>query len=175
MAYRSVAAGAALAALLLTSGSASAAVFQTKAEARFADFLSAVLDMETLSWTAPGQIVLQSQATGTDISEEDLATLPDSVIWWLGGSGGVAPTDRGVPMPGDTNGDNQVNLVDVDNILDFFNQPAEEGGFPDLNGDSFINFADLNIVLSELSTVPAPGATTLMALGLLAAGARRRR
>lgn len=56
------------------------------------------------------------------------------------------------PCPGDANGDRIVNFADLNIVLSNFGQVGV--GLPgDLNGDGTVNFADLNIVLSNFGLV----------------------
>ncbi len=72
-----------------------------------------------------------------------------------GGSGGrayVVYGRGGVPCPGDTNGDGEVNFADLNNVLaDFNTTGANLPGDTDDDGD--VDFADLNTVVSAFNTV----------------------
>ncbi len=54
--------------------------------------------------------------------------------------------------PGDTNGDNIVNFADLNIVLSQFGMSGA-GLSGDVNGDNVVNFADLNIVLSHFGTI----------------------
>lgn len=56
------------------------------------------------------------------------------------------------PCPGDANGDNVVNFVDLNLVLSFFGQTVAPGTNGDLNDDGAVNFQDLNLVLSFFGT-----------------------
>lgn len=56
------------------------------------------------------------------------------------------------PCPGDTNGDRIVNFADLNVILSQFGQTGA-GLTGDLNNDGVVNFTDLNIVLSNFGVV----------------------
>lgn len=52
------------------------------------------------------------------------------------------------PCPGDTNGDNVVDFVDLNAVLSNYGQEGP-GIAGDLTGDNVVNFLDLNLVLTE--------------------------
>ncbi len=55
------------------------------------------------------------------------------------------------PCHGDTNGDNLVDFLDLNNVLSSFGIPLGEPGYipgADVNADEVVDFLDLNIVLS---------------------------
>lgn len=53
---------------------------------------------------------------------------------------------------GDTNGDDRVDFVDLNNVLSVFGQSGP-GLAGDVNGDGTVNFEDLNIVLGSYGTI----------------------
>lgn len=53
------------------------------------------------------------------------------------------------PKTGDINGDGSVNILDVNEILKHYGQPASTLPAADLNGDGSINILDVNIVLKH--------------------------
>lgn len=63
----------------------------------------------------------------------------------------IAPAG-GAPCPGDTNGDLQVDFIDLNIVLGQFNEtgPGLQG---DVDGDEDVDFGDLNIVLGEFNNV----------------------
>ncbi len=74
------------------------------------------------------------------------------------GNGGVPLVDRGAheflpgACPGDTNGDSQVDFADLNVLLDDWNQFAASSS-ADLNCDGLVNFTDLEILLENWATV----------------------
>ncbi len=58
------------------------------------------------------------------------------------------PLPFSVPCPGDTNGDQMVDFLDLNIVLSFFGQTVAPGTNGDLNGDGAVDFLDLNTVLS---------------------------
>ncbi len=60
-------------------------------------------------------------------------------------------SDEPPPCPGDANGDNRVDFVDLNVVLSDFASP-EAGAQSDLNRDGVTDFLDLNIVLSYYSS-----------------------
>lgn len=89
----------------------------------------------------------------------ELQRLPHSLLW----------------QPGDTNGDQQVDLLDLNNVRNHF---ASSHGLGDTNGDDVIDLVDLNAVrnhfgeryVATTSNVPEP-ASGLLAIMLIAAAA----
>jgi hypothetical protein len=76
----------------------------------------------------------------------------------------------GVSVPGDTNGDGKVDLVDLNNVRNNFG--GTTGG--DTNGDGAVDLVDLNNVRNNFgaaagaNAVPEPSSLALIALGTLA-------
>ncbi len=56
------------------------------------------------------------------------------------------------PCPGDANGDNVVNFIDLNIVLGDFGQSVTPGTGGDLNNDGVVDFQDFNLVLSFFGT-----------------------
>ncbi len=61
-------------------------------------------------------------------------------------------TLNNAPCPGDTNGDQQVNFLDLNLLLSSFGASVPPGTLGDLNNDGAVDFLDLNILLSFFGT-----------------------
>lgn len=83
---------------------------------------------------------------------DDFGGLPES---WLAASPDPGDTDFTVVLPGDTNGDGNVNLVDLNNVRNHFgaNGPGVLG---DTNGDGQVNLVDLNAVRNNFGAGNSP-------------------
>ena len=78
---------------------------------------------------------------------------------------------------GDTNLDFEVNLVDLSNLATNFNMIDVGWADGDNNGDNEVNLVDLSNLATNFgaaANVPEPGTLAALALGLGAAGTRRR-
>ena len=80
-------------------------------------------------------------------------------------------------QPGDTNGDGQVDIVDLNNVRNNFG--SENPPVGDTNGDNVVDITDLNAVRNNFgagSPVPEPSAVVMLVCGLggLAIARRRR-
>jgi len=74
-------------------------------------------------------------------------------------------------LPGDTNGDQQVDIADLNNVRNNF---GAAGGLGDTNGDQLVDIQDLNNVRHFFgATAPqaVPEPTSLMLLGFAVTGA----
>lgn len=87
-------------------------------------------------------LCLQTSLTRVDIDVRAIA------------ADGLAGDD---PCPGDTDGDNVVNFVDLNAVLSAFGVQAAPAELPaDVNLDGVVNFVDLNAVLSAFGVTCAP-------------------
>jgi hypothetical protein len=80
-------------------------------------------------------------------------------------------------QPGDTNGDGQVDIVDLNNVRNNFG--SENPPVGDTNGDNVVDITDLNAVRNNFgagSPAPEPSAVVMLVCGLggLAIARRRR-
>ncbi len=57
------------------------------------------------------------------------------------------------PCPGDADGDDMVNLADLNLVLASFNTAQTPGTNGDVTGDGLVDLADLNLVLGQFNTV----------------------
>ena len=81
------------------------------------------------------------------IGQHDAGALADGPFVLNGGF--LAPLGPRPHCPGDTNGDQSVDLVDLNAVLAHFGQNTAPGIGPDLTGDGFVDLADLNLVLAN--------------------------
>ncbi|MGD9692768.1 MAG: hypothetical protein AB7G17_05790 [Phycisphaerales bacterium] len=61
-------------------------------------------------------------------------------------------TLNNAPCPGDANGDNTVNFLDLNLVLSSYGASVPPGTLGDLNSDGAVDFLDLNILLSYFGT-----------------------
>ena len=85
----------------------------------------------------------------------------------------------GPTLPGDLNGDGQVNSGDLDLVRGNWGSTVSPGTSGDANNDGFVNSADLDIVRGNWgsslpASVPEPGTTLLVVLASALFGIRRR-
>lgn len=133
------------------------------------------------SWT----IMTYATTSGDFTNFAGAPALGANLFWWR--EQRATSYVLGVRNAGDLDHDGDVDFTDLNNVLSFFGTPAPGGTFGrpgsigDANEDGTVNFVDLNIVLSFFgafappNVIPTPGAATLAALGIAAAGWRRRR
>ncbi len=97
-----------------------------------------VISVFCWSWNSPD--------TGREISINDRGEVAFSCSF-VGGGGGTFIARLPHPCPGDTNGDDMINFLDLNVVLSQFGMvgPGLSG---DLNGDGVVNFLDLNAILS---------------------------
>ena len=95
----------------------------------FTDFVGIIDDTATIaSIVIPG--------------EDDINTFLDGIA--------IVPGSPTPPMcPGDANGDQMVNFLDLDLVLDNWNTTVDPGTNGDLSGDGFVSFEDLDAILGE--------------------------
>lgn len=101
--------------------------------------------------TAPYQITENNMSSGTYTYyavATDKATAPASTT-----STGITVRVNTPPqkLPGDTNGDNKVNIFDLNAVLANWNKTNATLAQGNLNGDSIVNIFDLSMVLSNWS------------------------
>lgn len=81
------------------------------------------------------------------IGQHDADTLNGTPYVLYGGF--LTPLELPAPCLGDTNGDQLVNLLDLNTILSVFGQSTNPGIGPDLTGDGLVGLDDLNLVLAN--------------------------
>lgn len=152
--------------------------------------LAGALDIDILGgfvpdWGDSWTIMSYASVVGDFTSFAGAPALGANLFWWR--ERGPTSYRIGVRNAGDLDHDGDVDFTDLNNVLSFFGAPAPGGSFGmpgnigDANEDGTVNFIDLNLVLSFFGTfappnaIPSPGAATLAAIGMLAAGWRRRR
>ncbi|MGD9693702.1 MAG: choice-of-anchor tandem repeat NxxGxxAF-containing protein [Phycisphaerales bacterium] len=97
-----------------------------------------VISVFCWSWNSPD--------TGRETSINDRGEVAFSCSF-VGGGGGTFLARLPHPCPGDANGDDVVNFLDLNMILSQFGM-AGVGLAGDLNGDGVVDFLDLNVMLS---------------------------
>lgn len=93
----------------------------------------------------------------------------------------VAALPNAPSLPGDTNGDGVVNLVDLNNVKNNFGSPSPPA-VGDTDGDGDIDLTDLNAVKNNFGavapasavSVPEPASAIVALIGLAGLAARRR-
>ena len=80
-------------------------------------------------------------------------------------------------LPGDTQGDGVVDLQDMNNVRNFFGEPASDTvWFSDANGDGMVDLGDLNDARNNFGAdyrqgsnpIPEPTTTALLLVGMTA-------
>lgn len=120
------------------------------------------LDTDMIDWTVNGNVIASShpvvgQQDGVPVVATDL-----SAVFFWGGDDDTASADPlstlfvdnisvttgGIVCPGDTDGNNVINFLDLNAVLSTFGQSGM--GLPgDVDGNGVVNFLDLNTVLSN--------------------------
>ncbi len=97
-----------------------------------------VISVYCWSWNSPD--------TGREMSINDRGEVAFSCSF-VGGGGGTFLARLPHPCPGDANGDDVVNFLDLNVVLSEFGMTGA-GLAGDLNGDGVVDFLDLNVMLS---------------------------